>query len=86
MGKIYSKILQMIKEYFYFPFAGISHNAWCFKKKIYKFNSKESNPENRLGGTISCHFIAMMQGIRIHRVHDVKDLKQAMSVFYKLTS
>ena len=38
----------------------------------------------RLGGTISTIIHAMMQGINIHRVHDVKEVRQAIDIFEKL--
>ena len=40
----------------------------------------------RLGGTISATILAMMQGVKIHRVHDVKQVNQALKVFEKLNS
>ena len=40
----------------------------------------------RVGGTISATIFALMQGIRIHRVHDIKQVNQAIKVFEKLNS
>ena len=37
----------------------------------------------RLGGTIIATIFAMMQGVQIHRVHDVKQINQAIKVFEK---
>ena len=39
---------------------------------------------NRLGGTISATLLAMKHGIRIHRVHDVKEVNQALMVYERL--
>ncbi len=54
------------------------------RKRFISAINKHSEPKDRLGGTISTTIHAMMQGIKIHRVHDVKEAKQAIDVFEKL--
>ena len=54
------------------------------RKRFISAINKNSEPKDRLGGTISTTIHAMMQGIRIHRVHDVKEVRQAIDVFEKI--
>ncbi len=54
------------------------------RKRFISAINKDSDPKDRLGGTISTTIHAMMQGIQIHRVHDVKEARQAIDVFKKL--
>ncbi len=54
------------------------------RKRFISTINKDSEPKDRLGGTISTTIHAMMQGIQIHRVHDVKEARQAIDVFEKL--
>ena len=54
------------------------------RKRFISAISKDSQPKDRLGGTISTTIHAMMNGIQIHRVHDVKEARQAIDVFEKL--
>ena len=46
--------------------------------------SNNSKPQQRLGGTTAATLLAMTQGIRIHRVHDVQEINQALIVFERL--
>ena len=54
------------------------------RKRFISAINKDSKPKDRLGGTVSTTIHAIMQGIQIHRVHDVKETKQAIDVFEKL--
>ena len=54
------------------------------RKRFISAINKNSKPKDRLGGTISTTIHAIMQGIQIHRVHDVKETRQAIDVFEKL--
>ncbi len=54
------------------------------RKRFISAINKDSEPKDRLGGTISTIVHAMTQGIKIHRVHDVKEARQAIDVFEKL--
>ena len=56
------------------------------RKRFISSISKEDIPKMRVGGTISATIFALMQGIRIHRVHDIKQVNQAIKVFEKLNS
>ena len=48
------------------------------RKRFISSISREDNPKMRLGGTISATVYALMQGYQIHRVHDVKQINQAI--------
>ena len=54
------------------------------RKRFISSIQKEDNPKDRLPGTIATTIMGMKQGIQIHRVHDVKETKQAIDVFEKL--
>jgi dihydropteroate synthase len=56
----------------------------CQKKKFIKDISGVNDSEKRIGGTISSSLFAMMQGIQILRVHDVKEVIQGIKVFKEL--
>ena len=56
------------------------------RKRFISSISDEKNPKMRLGGTISATLNALMQGVKIHRVHDVRQVTQAVKVFEKLNS
>jgi dihydropteroate synthase len=54
------------------------------KKKFIKDISGVNDSKKRTGGTISASIFAMMQGVQILRVHDVKEVIQSVKVFKKL--
>jgi|TARA_B110000438_G_scaffold293594_1_gene333714 dihydropteroate synthase len=54
------------------------------RKKFIKDISRKKDSKTRLGGTISSSLFAMMQGVQILRVHDVKEVVQSIEVFKKL--
>jgi dihydropteroate synthase len=54
------------------------------RKRFIKTISNEDQPKKRLGGTISATLLAMYQGVRVHRVHDVKEVNEAIKVFQKI--
>ena len=78
--------MQILKNISIFHSLGFPIMLGVSRKRFIDSIAKETDPENRLGGTISSTLLAMMQGIRIHRVHDVKHLNQAIKVFEKLTN
>ena len=54
------------------------------RKRFISSISKADEPKNRLGGTISASLLALQQGIKIHRVHDVFEINQSIKVFEKI--
>ena len=85
-GKDLRQNMQILKNISIFHSLGFPIMLGVSRKRFIDSIAKETDPENRLGGTISSTLLAMMQGIRIHRVHDVKHLNQAIKVFEKLTN
>ncbi len=83
-GKDYKQNLEIIKN------ISIFHSLGCYimlgvsRKKFIDVISSEPDPKKRIGGTISATLFALQHGIRIHRVHDVKDINQAIMLFQKL--
>ena len=61
----------------------MSYNDWFIQKRFISSISKADEPKNRLGGTISASLLALQQGIKIHRVHDVLEINQSIKVFEK---
>ena len=85
-GKDLRQNMQILKNISIFHSLGFPIMLGVSRKRFIDSIAKETDPENRLGGTVSSTLLAMMQGIRIHRVHDVKHLNQAIKVFEKLTN
>ena len=62
----------------------MSNYDWFIKKRFISSISKSDDPKKRLGGTISASILALQQGIKIHRVHDVAEINQSIKVFEKI--
>ena len=80
-GKNYEQNLDLIKNLSIFHslvplMLGVS------RKRFIQSISNESDPQQRLGGTISATISAIKQGIRIHI--DVKEVNQALMVYERL--
>ena len=85
-GKDFDQNVEIIKNLSIFHALNCSIMLGISRKRFISSISKEDNPKMRLGGTISATILALMQGIKIHRVHDVKQVVQAVKVFEKLNS
>ena len=85
-GKDYKHNLDIIKNISIFHTLGCYIMLGVSRKRFIDTISKEPDPKKRVGGTISATLYALQQGIRIHRVHDVRDLNQAIMLFNKLTN
>lgn len=83
-GKDYHQNIELINNLSIFHTLNCSIMLGVSRKRFISSISDERNPKMRLGGTISATLNALMQGIRIHRVHDVKQVNQAVKVFEKL--
>jgi len=53
------------------------------KSMIYKLLN--TNPENALTGTIALNFLALQKGIKIIRVHDVKEAVETIKIYETIT-
>ncbi|MBD22949.1 MAG: dihydropteroate synthase [Alphaproteobacteria bacterium] len=85
-GKNFDQNIEILNNLSIFHALNCSLMLGISRKRFISSISKEDDPKMRLGGTISATIFAMMQGIRIHRVHDVKHVNQAIKVFEKLNS
>ena len=45
-----------------------------------------TNPENALNGTTALNMICLQKGAKILRVHDVKEAKETINLYLKMTS
>ena len=52
------------------------------KSMIYKV--LETTPQDALNGTSVLHFVALQQGVKILRVHDVKEAKQTIKLYHTI--
>lgn len=59
--------------------AGISRKSMVYR-------SLDCGPEEALNGSTALHMAALMQGIHILRVHDVKEAREVVTLFEKLCS
>ncbi len=85
-GKDYKQNLDLIKNLSIFHSLGVPLMLGVSRKRFIQSISNEADPQQRLGGTISATLSAMEQGIRIHRVHDIKEVNQALMVFERLVN
>ena len=83
-GKDYLQNLDLLRNISIFHSLGFQIMLGVSRKRFIDSISKESNPKNRIGGTISATLFGMSNGIRIHRVHDVRDVNQALMIFDKM--
>ena len=83
-GKNLDDNIKLLKQLSIFHTLGCPIMLGISRKRFISAISKDSQPKDRLGGTISTTIHAMMNGIQIHRVHDVKEARQAIDVFEKL--
>ena len=54
------------------------------RKRFIRDLSRKNDTKNRIGGTVASSIYLMMQGVQILRIHDVKELLQALKVFKEL--
>ena len=85
-GKDFSQNIEILNNLSIFHTLSCSIMLGISRKRFISSISREDDPKMRLGGTISATVYALMQGIKIHRVHDVKQVSQAVKVFEKLNS
>ena len=83
-GKDYLQNIELLNNLSIFHTLNCSIMLGVSRKRFISSISDEKNPKMRLGGTISATINALMQGVRIHRVHDVRQVNQAVKVFEKL--
>lgn len=82
-GKTVEHNYQMLKDLHVFQILGLPLLAGISRKsmlcKVLKIN-----PSNALNGTTALHMIALQQGAKILRVHDVKEAKECIQLWQQL--
>ncbi len=83
-GKDYKQNIKLIKNLSVFHSLGVPLMLGVSRKRFIESITSHAKPNQRLGGTTAATLLAMTQGIKIHRVHDVQQINQALIVFEKL--
>ena len=83
-GKNCQQNSEILKNLSLFHLIGCPIMLGVSRKRFISEITNEDDPKNRLGGTMAATFSAIRQGVQIHRVHDVKELSQALKVFEKI--
>ena len=83
-GKNLKHNITLLKNISIFHSLGLPVMLGLSRKRYIKDISKENDTKERLGGTISSCIHSYLQGVQILRVHDVKEINQALKVFKKL--
>ena len=83
-GKDYIQNIKLIKNLSVFHSLGVPLMLGVSRKRFIESISCKSNPQKRLGGTTAATLLGMTQGIKIHRVHDIHEINQALTVFERL--
>ena len=83
-GKNLKHNMKLISNISIFHSLGFPILLGMSKKKFIKDVSGINDSKERIGGTISSSLFAMMQGIQVLRVHDVKEVIQSIKVFKEL--
>ena len=79
-GKDFSQNIEKLNNLSIFHTLSCSIMLGISRKRFISSISREDDPKMRLGGTISSTVYALIKGIKIHRVHDVKQVSQAVKV------
>ncbi len=81
-GKTLDHNYQLLKQLSYFKNLGVPILAGISRKSMVG-NITETEPDNRLGGTIALNTVAVINGANILRVHDVEAHRQLKVVIEK---
>ena len=83
-GKDYLQNIDLISNIGTFHTLGFQIMLGVSRKRFIDSISREALAKNRIGGTISATLYAMINGVRIHRVHDVRDVNQATIIYDRI--
>ena len=83
-GKNLKHNMNLIRDISIFHTLGFPVLVGVSKKRFIKELSGINDTKNRAGGTVASSLYLIMQGVQILRVHDVKELMQAIKVFKEL--
>ena len=83
-GKNLKHNMNILKNISIFHSLGYPILVGISKKKFIGEISKNYDSKKRYGGTISTSIFLAMQGVQILRVHEAREINQALTVFKKL--
>jgi dihydropteroate synthase len=83
-GKRHDHSLTMLRELPRLVAVGRPVVVGVSRKRLVGELSGASDPALRIPGTLSANLIALMQGARLFRVHDVAEMRQALDVAWTI--
>ena len=82
-GKNLKHNITLLKNISIFHSLGLPVMLGLSRKRFIKDISRENDTKERIGGTVSSCIQAYLQGVQILRVHDIKEINQALHYSYK---
>ena len=83
-GKTLKHNLTLISKISLFHSLEFSNYDRNFKKRFINEISKKYDSKERIGSTIASVLFLLSQGVQIYRVHNVREVKQGISVFREI--
>ena len=83
-GKNLKHNMNIIRNISIFHTLGFPVLVGVSRKRFIKDLSGKNDTKERIGGTVASSLYLMMQGVQILRIHDIKELKQSITVFKEL--
>jgi len=83
-GKNLQHNLTLISKISLFHSLGFPILVGTSRKRFISYISGKHDSKYRMGGTLASVLFLLSQGVQIFRVHDVKEIKQGISVFEKI--
>ena len=85
-GKNLGQNVQMLRELAMLHCIGCTLLVGVSRKSFLGAIVNEADPEGRLAASIAASIAASSQGAQIHRVHDVREISQALTLFDRVTT
>lgn len=83
-GKNFDQNLRILQNLSIFHSLGCLIMLGISRKRFLTSVQEDDEPKNRIGGTIGTTIAAINQGVQIHRVHDVKQVAQAIRIHERI--
>ena len=85
-GKDSNQNLTLLNNLSIFHSLGCPIMLGVSRKRFISSFTDSKNPKDRLGGTLTATTLALHQGVQVHRVHDVFEIRQAIKIFEEINS
>ena len=85
-GKTFDQNVQMLRELAMLHCTGCVILAGISRKSFLGAITNQTEAEGRLSASIAASIAALSQGAQIHRVHDVKEVRQAFAVYDRVNA